>query len=413
MSAAPQPPRNPGAPSEAVARTESPKLPLWEFVPLANYTVPGLPASSAAANAWTSLKRLLRTQAEEAAAPVKAEAELRVLSQVRLAHLVAPLDWSAVAQTLSATLRPWALAPEAEPTIRFVIGQPHCGHADILRNWSAQASAPVVAPPSHAQILAADRGWLEHWPDPARPWVLPNLERCFLRHARGLTLVRDFLERAESGRLGRGLIGCDSWGWAYLQRIWPVPRPDALTLQAFDGLRLAQLFTQMANAREGVRIRFRNAATGDDILTVPARGAPVRLELIQLAAHCRGNVGTAHRYWRERLRAEPEPDADVVQPAADEEGIWVSPTPLEPALPLEQGEEAALLLHALLLHGALPEGLLPDMLPLSAHRCMALLLRLRSAGLAQLQDQCWSVPALAYASVRHALRNRGYLTDDF
>lgn len=41
-----------------------------------------------------------------------------------------------------------------------------------------------------------------------------------MRHAGGLTLVRRLLERAVSGQLGRGLIGCDSWAWAYLQKVW-------------------------------------------------------------------------------------------------------------------------------------------------------------------------------------------------
>jgi small conductance mechanosensitive channel len=45
-----------------------------------------------------------------------------------------------------------------------------------------------------------------------------------------------------SGRLGKGIIGCDSWAWAYLQWVWPLAQPEALTMQAFDGEKLTRLF---------------------------------------------------------------------------------------------------------------------------------------------------------------------------
>ncbi len=407
-----------GEASSSVDRAADPAL--WEFVRLGAYQVPSRPARSAAASAWSSFKHIFRRVDEESQAPVKQETELCALPQVRLAHLVPPLDWTDAAAALGTSLKDWMSSSEPDWPVKFVIGQPYGGHGEIVRQWGAQHAAAVVAAPSYEQILAGDKRYFESWPTADRPWVLPNLERCYLRHARGLPLVRELLEEAESGRLGRGVIGCDSWAWAYLQRVWPVPRPDALTLQAFDGSRVTRLLTTMVASRSRQLIRFRNAATGHDILTVPAGDDEVRVEIAQLAAHCRGNVGTAIRYWRERLRSEPhaqETDSDLdgktpehIEPG--EESVWVAALP-EPAFPLESDEEIAFVLHALLLHCGLPASLLPELLPLSHHRCMPILLRLKTAGLVQCRNDHWRVSELAYALVRTMLQGRDFLTDNF
>ncbi|WP_299310510.1 hypothetical protein [uncultured Halomonas sp.] len=77
----------------------------------------------------------------------------------------------------------------------------------------------------------------------------PRLERCFLRHAEGLAGVRRLVEQALAGRLGPGIIGCDSWAWAYLQHTLALPEGQAFTLQPFDGADLDRYFA--AAARHG------------------------------------------------------------------------------------------------------------------------------------------------------------------
>jgi hypothetical protein len=92
-----------------------------------------------------------------------------------------------------------------------------------------------------------------------------------------------------------------------------------LTLQGFDGRRLADLFARLARAGGGRRVIYRNARTGATVLPEPEALASGELEvsreLRQLAAHCRGNPAVAWRYWRQRLRTEPE--SDQGQPARD------------------------------------------------------------------------------------------------
>jgi hypothetical protein len=86
---------------------------------------------------WAALRRLLRTREEEPQSPVKAEADLRALPGVRLENLVPPIDWTPAAEALDLALSGAAGAPG----VRFLIGQPHCAHPEILRRWT-QARAP-------------------------------------------------------------------------------------------------------------------------------------------------------------------------------------------------------------------------------------------------------------------------------
>ena len=255
-----------------------------------------------------------------------------------------------------------------------------------------------------------------------RPWVLPNLEHCFLRHVSGLRTLRDLLEQAEAGSLGDGVICCDSWAWAYLQAIWPIPESEAVTLQAFDGSRFARLLMDMVTTRSQRTIHFRNASTGKDVLSVPSADVVVTEEMAELVARCRGNVGLALSHWRERLRTEPESEAKVDgknarehvhdSEAAEDENVWVSAF-RELPLPVDTDEDIALILHALLLHNGLPAVMLSETLPLSRERSVELLFRLRETGFVKECSGRWFVVEAAYVAVRTFLSGRGYLVDGF
>jgi hypothetical protein len=138
--------------------------------------------------------------------------------------------------------------------------------------------------------------------------------------------------------------------------------------------------------------------------------------LRQLAARCRGNLGVAWHFWRERLRTATEPQkaqtGDDAPPPTD--AIWVAPE-LEPRAPAsDAGDETALVLHALLLHNGLEAPLLATLLPIAAAHLNLQLLHLHALGLVERQDaDRWQVTPLAYPGVRAFLRARGYLTDSF
>jgi hypothetical protein len=393
---------------------------LWRFVPLSDYRPPRLPVRGAVQKNWAALKQGFRRRKDKPG-PFKSEEELRTLDETRLARLLAPPDWGVAAAALDTILHDWLDREAAEAGVRFIVGQPHCGLDEIVRLWSMGRAAAKIPPPEHEQVLGADARWLESFSAVGDPWVLPNLERCYLRHAQGLALVRRLLEAAESGLLGRGLIACDSWAWAYLQHVWPSTRSDALTLQAFDGAALKGLLTGLTVSAGSRTVCYRNAKSGEAILTVPSDEKEASAELVQLACHCRGNVGLALEYWRSRLRTEPE--VDPSQPEArtemeqkreaGERVVWVAPGMSGPTIPSQKDDSPMLVLHALLIHGGLPEALLAELLPLSHARCMSVLLALRGAGVVQWDEGCWRIGGLAYAAVRGVLRERDYLVDHF
>lgn len=391
---------------------------LWRFVPVAGYGVPGLPVAGTLRRDVALLGRFFGRRGEDLE-PVKREGDLRRLDEERLSHLLRGPDWGQVAAALDLALGEWPSV--GEPGVRFLVGQPYAGHGEIVRAWGDRRGATGVVAPTPEEVLAGAGGWLEQVRSIEGPWVLPNLEHCYLRHARGLGLVRALLEGAESGRLGCGLIACGSWAWAYLQQVWPVVRSDALTVAAFDGAGLTRLFSALTASPTGQPVCYRNARTGAAILTIPGGDGEARPELVQLAAQCRGNFGIALHGWRARLRTEPEREGNASGGESEaasggrpaERVVWVTPDLLDPPIPLGKEEDPLLLLHALLLHGGLPESLLPEVLPLPRAETMAVLLRLRNAGLARLRGGRWMVPESAYAGVRELLRGRDYLVDPF
>lgn len=405
--------------------SEAESAPLWKFIPLDEYSVPITAVASTALRKWTAFKQLFVRNEDNGGSPFKAEVELKTLPEVRLRHLVPPIDWEEVAGVLDVELEGRLNANSTDVPVRFVVLQPHAGKEEFLRSWARIHDAHWIETPTPEQILKADPYWLDEWPGADRPWVLPSLEHCFLRHANGLELVRRFLEKAASGKLGRGLIGCDSWGWAYLQRVGPPLPWSPLTLQAFDGDRLSRLFSgeeEVAGRKR--RVRFLNAKTGKTILCVPPEPErEISSELTQLAARCRGNFGTAMVYWSRILRAEPDEEKTPAEEdtegtgakpgAKEEESVWVAQLPEELTLPAEKDESVAFVLHALLLHNGLTAALLGELLFIPDFQVASLLRRLQSLGAVVEEEGRWKVSALGYYVVRDYLGARDYLLDDF
>jgi hypothetical protein len=397
------------------------EAPLWSFVRLDAYEVPSVPSRSAAADAWLSLRRLFSRAPDAAETPLKQEAELRALQQVRLAHVVRPIDWAEAVDALDAA---WS---GARSLVKVLVGAPHGGHDQIVERWGERHGAQRIDAPAPSRLLQS-AAVADMAPLPETPWVLPHLEHFYLRRTDGLALLRQLLAQAQDGSAGPGLIGCDSWAWAYLKHLWGGPLPQALTLRAFDGPRLARLLGHLVEDPAVRRLRFRNVHSGKDVLRVPRDedvGDAVSDDIVRIAVHCRGNPGIARQYWRDSLRDEPQLDLDAASTRAGADAaaaeadaappcdtVWVSAGRELPALPSDAQEDTALMLHALLLHGAAPAALLPAVLPLAAHRAQALLLRLQAQAVVECRDDGrWAVAALAYPAVRDVLRARGYLTD--
>jgi len=399
--------------SDPGEQTSSSTETLWEFVSLADHRLPPTPTVSAAQNRWGSLKRLFGGRNTKA--PAKAEDDLQGLPQARLDALVRPLDWYTGAEALQ---RAFERSADQSP-VRVLVGPPHGGHADLLRSWASRQGALQIEEPSFEDILSGGNAWLSRWRSGARPWVLPRLENCWLRHPAGLGLARALMEQALIGDLGRGVIGCDSWAWSYLGHVAPLPVAGVLTLQAFDSGRLAKLFRSLTLAGPERPVLFCNARTGKRILSVPADDdGDAGLELQNLAAHARGNPGIARALWRARLRAEPESGEESADEDAPDEGnpaeeiVWVSAVRDEPDLPDGLQDDIALVLHALLLHGGLPTPILGNLLPLARFRLQAIVPQLCASDIIERDESgFWRVTVSGYAPARAFLHERGFLVD--
>lgn len=400
---------------EASPEPEAALPPVWTFVHLAEHEPPALPVSSAAAQGWRALKKILtRQDDEESRVPARQEQALRSLSETRLSHFVRPIDWAEVSLALDKTAQ-----PVAQTGVTFVVAPPYGGHGEVVEAWARRHGARLLETPTADQVLAGEHSWEHAW-EGEGAWALPRLERCFFRSAHGLALVRRLLEQVSGGSAGRGVIGCDSWAWAFLRRVWPMPHQHVLTLQALDGEKLQRLLVSLSPASTNRKLLFRNARSGSLALQVPCEGQAISAEIAQLAAHCRGNPVVAREYWRRRLRTEPDDDAKaaaldaVEEEQTGEQVVWLTSADFQqglPGFPDGHDEETALVLHALLLHAGLAEEMLTEVLPLPHHQIMALVLWLEGQGIVELCDGLWRVTSLAYNLVRSQLRARDLQTD--
>lgn len=396
--------------------------PLWEFIPISDYEIPSIPVRSGATRLWESFRQLFRHSPDPKPGFLSKPEKLQALPPEHLSRLVPLPDWSETVEALETTLQGWMSETDSSSGPCFVIGQPFSGNSEILSRWAVRHGAVCIQAPTYEQIRQGDAVWIKDLFGSIPLSVLPDLEHWFLRHVNGLNLVRQLWEELESSVAGKVVIGCDSWAWAYLNRVWAVPHSDALTLKAFDGARLQRFFSRILHPMPHNRIRFRDVSTGNDLWCVPAETEKPTEEMIRLAAYCRGNALTALYHWRKRLVSAPEgncPESEGETPNlwTDQPGeisLWVSDIPPEPVWPGgNEEEEAMLLTHALLVHGGLPEYLFPDLLPISETRCSSLMQQLRRSQIVDFQNGRWSVREFCYPAVRNRLRTKEYLVDWF
>ncbi|MEQ5803201.1 hypothetical protein [Halomonas sp. H10-9-1] len=381
-----------------MAQDEERERPLWEVVPIEQRELPRASQASQARRRWQALGRWLTLGNESGEEPAREEAQLERLPGVRLAKLAPPIDWQPSAHALA---RYFAEAGESAGPVTLLVGAPADGHAEGIEAWARLNGGHLLPEPSAGALLAGEMPWSPA--SSARAWGIPRLERGFLRQATALAGLRNFLEAALTGRLGRGVIGCDSWTWAYLHHALALPESAAVTLQAFDGERLTRYFSSTTRAALGEPQVIRAVGSGEPVL-VDGEEAPTSRELRELAVHCHGQLGLAWHYWRARL-------CDEAPEGESPDTLWLAESLDEATLPGEVGEESVLLLHALLLHGGLDEALLPEVLPFSHARALSGLRQLQRRGVVSCDAGRWRVAPLGYMSVRRLLEERTYLVD--
>ncbi|GAB3295659.1 hypothetical protein [Pseudidiomarina andamanensis] len=264
------------------------------------------------------------------------------------------------ADALDAAFDEWR--SESEPGIKFLISPPFSGTAAIAREWAQRHNWNQLTPPAEEQLNSVD---VDSWwqAQSTEQWLIDDLANYWQRRTDGMAFVRTLLPKLMRGELGQGLVVCDSWSFAFLQRAWPVNLPNVYCFAAAEEALLHQV---------GIRAEDK--------------------QLKALAARAFGNVGLALALW-------------AVQ---QDEGHDL------PSMPPDCGDETAFVLYTLLLHMGLSGETLQRLLPtVAADQLDVQLLQLQQARLIHYDDNQWHVTVYGYLAVRDFLKSRGFYVDAF
>lgn len=392
--------------------------PLWQFIRLSEYGRPPEPAAERVHRGlWRLWDRLRRTQKPATFDHL----EMRRVAEDLLLRAASEPDWRQAVPALAEEFKDWlASGGQADP-LQVVVGAPYSGTGFAARHWAAENNWRLIEPPAAEQLLTGAREWLNSLDaSEESPWIIPCLEKCYLRHYNGLEAIKTLLDKLSSRRHAT-LLACDSWAWAYLRTSVNIDSvsPTPYVLVAFDQSRLKrwlQTLAQFADEHPWVfrlpdgKVVFQSA--GEDIESNQEEECDF---LYRLAAHSRGIPGVAWSIWRCSLRFAPlwKNEDRENQPEEPERTMWVSPwESLDfPRIPKENRDRLALLLHTLLLHRGVSHRLLPELLPGLASEFGQDLHQLRAAGLVEREHGEWRVTALGYPAVRAFLQDEGFLVD--
>ncbi len=382
----------------------------WHPVSLPDYQAPGYYSASAARIRWLSLKRLISTRFKnEPDYPVMEESQLKPLTSECLERWVGAIDWRAGINAMDVALDDWWNEDSEVMPVRFFVCPPHSLLPDLLKVWADYHNIKIWVADDRQQILSKNHSGLDHWPGRNVPWLLPHLEHHFLRHVQGLSGIRKILAMATSGELGKGIIALDSWALTYLRQIGVFFPEPMLTLPPFDGEKLAGIFFQWVTESDREMPTCRHARSGRVVLSRKMQqGENTSSDLKQLAVYCRGNLGLARYFWRQMLKAEPDPEQENNNNAA----VWLSEMPNEPVLPPTKGDAHTFILHALLVHNGVPAFLLPELTPLRDHQVQSVITELSLSGFLEKNSDAWRVSARGYIPIRNYLRARDFVVDD-
>ena len=402
------------------AVTETKTTPAWEYVSVGAYKPPIAPVTYSARERYTSLRRLFQRGKPEPGLPVITTDKLLSLPRCQLDRLAPIPTWQSSAEALNNELSDWLHQEAPTPPVIVIIGPPHSGNIETLKTWAKIQPWRTLAGPTPEQIFSKDTSWFSAQIDDGAPWVLPALENLYLRHVDGLHLIRHFLDLACTGKIGRGIIGCDSWAWAFLSHLWHGRTPTTLTFQALDESRLITHFQPSCGVSDDNPLLFRLSDNGDYVLPPleqDEKSYKYSNFLQILAAHSRGAFGVAQAIWRASMQAEPDEKLSKEDENKDSSiphrTIWIIPwNKLKlPVVPSSAGRDEAFILHALLLHNGLSLDVLKLLLPPS--QVMENIYWLEEEGLVAQNDTVWHVTAQGYPAARHFLENNGYLVDQF
>jgi hypothetical protein len=409
---------------------------LWDWIPTNEFSLPSATIQTTFKTRVQSLLRLYQRTSSDKSDGFSSPEKLEYLSTIILDRLVPPVDWKIQAQSLDPFLMPWC----GSPAKKFVVIQnvPHSGNAEILKHWAAEHDFRIIDPPNPFNLMTSAESAdvnigdvFKQFENTNTCWVLPNLERFYLRHEEGLFLIRRFFKMLLAGELGFGVVGCSSWAWSFFRHAMGISAPISMVAKPFDSKKLAQWLIALACESSRRQIQFRQSDSGRVILSSASKDAAAENSdqspyLRDLAAFSYGIPGVALAYWRASLQTEPDTidlekdlekstDETTDGQSTSHPTVWVKPwiNIEKPGLPKNAGRNHAFILHSLLLHDTLDMDMLAKLLPERHLHFGQILYDLSDNGLIELVDEQWRVSPKGYPVVRAFLKNEGFLTDDF
>ncbi len=403
----------------------------WQYIPAADFKTPAQPAADKVKLGLASLFNRIwpgNSPSEE-----NLDVERSPLTEAMLDEILPVVSWKEAAANLRTTLE--ARFPES-PLRQFtqaVIGPPGSGVREVVRCYSETMGGKIVSPPEPECLFQPESNfWQEFSRDDKSVLVIPELERFYLRHADGLELMRQLMERLWHSHRPV-IVGCDSWAWAYLCKVLRIDAVfrSPLVLKALDGDALWSWLRPVPRGRFVVRADWNDEIifpieTGAHIVKEekegsskngkpPYQGAPY---FQAIAALSRGIPSVASALWRKCLcDGEDKQTQDGSAAGSSYLGVSIRVRALErlslPSLDASASTREAVVLHTLLLHAGLSVSILLRLVPCPPAEVMETLSVLCDAGLVSNVDGSWSVPPLAYPQVRAFLKAETLLIDAF
>lgn len=399
------------------ADSEAPSL--WRFIPLSQYVRPPEPVTArmrrGLLGVWDRLRHSKKPPENRFG-----QLDWQPVREELLLQAAAEPDWQEAVPALDEVFKDWLKSGGVAQPLQVLVGTPYSGTCFTVSQWAGLKNWRVLEPPGAEQLISGNRDWFKGLEaEDSSPWVIPCLEKWFLRHFNGLTIIRELLERL-SARQQPTLVVCDSWAWAYLNLVvhLDVVLPYPLVLAGFDQECLSRWFTSLTRFGKEHPWVFR---LPDGALVLPSstgetenEGVKIADFLGKVASYSRGIPGVAWAVWRHSIRLAPAPKKEEeAAPSEEFHTMWVSPWEYLnlPRVPEENQGRFALILHTLLLHRGVSNQLLPELLPGLAAQLGQDLQRLRAAGLVEIDQKVWRVSALGYPAVRQFLQSEEYLMD--
>lgn len=423
------------------------------FQPFGEYALPTEPTEDFLHRLFGHARQMLLQGDSE---PAIADDKLHHSTRKDLDRLAAPPACGPLLNELQATFADWASDTDPADRTRLVVLPPG-DENNLVETWAEQHGHVVVLAPARADLI---NNQLSQQAIDALPTfsgegvlVIPKLERWFLRHRNGLTLLRELLRRIDEGDQ-RCLVSCNSWAWGYLSKAVNAEfvLPVGMTFQAFDASRLKNWFAELAINDDRDEIEFRLMQSGQNLFAESSNEAPTDETVIDrtmsavrsivrdtgkmeskeqtnnphsyfvgLAARSFGIPWVAWHIWRRGLHSEAEVESDASDTdssdtvdnqsnnsSAEVETLWVAALD-EFSLPGSQSEQTLLVLHALLIHNELTIDELYLLLP--ATRDLNSIPALIRAGLVERRNNHLFCPPAAYPAIRSGLATAGFPLD--